>query len=488
MTPMLRPTDVTALALASVLVACQPAPVASPTASPTPSKPPPPPPPPIELRSDCDLSLPPPPPGDPPEAGPVYVLVNRVGLLRIDDDGVSVAIEPRAKSNEFEWDIGMEMVASAQGELWLSDWSGVRVVSPDGEVRQARPPHGAIYKRLVVRSPTDVWGVTSDIEWSVDHFDGERWRGVGQRSDFPGYYDDNKFSDLAVNSQGVWVVSANGVWRGVDGRWERVSRDDQISLRWIWTYRDQVLLATEEGLLVREAETWQPHAWQPEDGPRNWTFSDLGIITEPGEDSRIRLHSILGEGCGATSERLAGSWIRDIAIDGSGRVWAASDRVLTVLTPDGGIAAQWMPGALPKVTGEVVRLAVVGAGPERLLPAAEVRTYGITGRAVLENGRPLPNARVELCTMPGDEVCPRASLLGETLTGPDGSFHLDDIPENEFWLRVFPPNIRDCEGPRSANEIRRVATARDCPAPAGQPCDVGELVQCRMFEFPPPPI
>ena len=150
--------------------------------------------------------------------GPAFVLVDGVGVLRISDGAVRtvLALKDHVASSTV-------MVVGPGDGLWLSDYAGVRVLAPDGALRVVRGvKDGPRYDNLVVRSPSDVWAVSNDIEWEVVHYDGQRWKAVRRRTDFPGRYDDNKFNRMVVNGEGVWVASWNGVWRGSGGKWEAI--------------------------------------------------------------------------------------------------------------------------------------------------------------------------------------------------------------------------------------------------------------------------
>ena len=411
-----------ALAWCSMLVAC-PSPAPRPTASEPPVVP--------ELAAGrCPIS------SEAADGGMVYLLINRTGLVRMTDEGMCVAIPPAAEPDPYQWDHDTQMVVAPDGELWLSDWSGVRVVGQGGEVRQVATADQRVFVRLAIRSATDVWAVSSDIEWTVDHFDGSSWRSVRTRADFPGQFDDNKFVDLVVTDDAVWVESWNGLWRGVDGVWQPVDRSERP--------------------------------------------------LDPGESLRRTARSLehLFVADGQTPP-LAGSHIGDLATDRNGRIWVVSDRALAVVDGNGRLVAQWVPGSLPLLTGQIERVAVVGPGPSTLPPAGAVATRTVVGRVTIRGAEPLAGARIELCTTVA-EVCPAGSLAGRAVSESDGSFRIEDVPDGEYGLEVRPPDIAECDGVFSMNSGLLLVTAHDCPEQAGI-CDVGELAQCLPFEMPPPP-
>lgn len=418
--------------------------------------------------------------------GPAYVLVEHVGVVRIDDGAATTVwkLPPKVEAKD------LEMVAGPGGELWLSGWDGVDVLAPTGAVRRVRKAGGGpMYEHMVVRAADDVWAVTSDIEWEVVHYDGSRWKPQIRRDRMAGKYDDNKFVALAVTSQGAWVSSWNGLWRGVAGKWREVAppagADPILDL---WTYRDAVIASDHEGAWLREGDAWRPLGWpRPSDVRR--VVGDVGLLVsrEHGRPS-VTLSAVTGEGCVATSEPLPGASVDEIAVDGAGRVWLATDTALVVVDGEGRKLAEWTVGSLPGFDGEVTRLVVVGAGPQRLPAARAGRTWEVVGKlTIYKSSAPLAGAAVELCSAPErDDRCPSGAFVRTATSAADGSFRFADVPAGDYSIVVRPPaDNPDCDG------IFRVhghglAPARDCP-PEGGRCDLGALTDCRPFEMPPPP-
>src|SRR5690606_40634638 len=130
---------------------------------------------------------------------------------------------------------------------------------------------------------------------------------------------------------------------------------------------------------------------------------------DPGESLRRTARSLehLFVADGQTPP-LAGSHIGDLATDGNGRIWVVSDRALAVVDANGRLVAQWVPGSLPLLTGQIERVAVVGPGPSTLPPAGAGATRTVGGRVTIRAAEPLAGARPELCTTVAD-VCPAGS-------------------------------------------------------------------------------
>jgi hypothetical protein len=417
--------------------------------------------------------------------GPAYVLVDHVGVLRIDQGKVAKILKLPSESSSWSVDIA----SGPAGELWVSDWSGVSVFEPSGSARKiGLPKDGPRYEHLAVRSPRDVWAVTRDIEWAVVRYDGARWKPVRRRSQFPGKYDDNKFIALKVTGEAVWVSSWNGLWRGVGDKWQKVELPDKYEgLLDLFVFRDRLIAGNYDGYFIQEGTGWKRLSW-PLDTRTNRAVGDIGLVASPSPDeATVVLKGVEGDSCTAISDAMKGRAIHDLAIDRSGRVWVATDHSLAVLDRNGRLLNEWLPGTLDGFGGEALRIVVIGAGPALLPIAQPARTWDIVGRLqVYKSGDPLANAELELCS--GSGGCAGAAFALRTKSGPDGSFRFPGVPEGELRLHVRPPASEEgCDGIFNVMGDT-IVPSRDCQAAPGAPgvCDLGTVKQCFPFEMPPP--
>jgi hypothetical protein len=436
----------------------------------------------------CQLRLP-----DPPATvsspGPVYVLAKHSGVLRIDDTGAT-AVKPMTDRMSL-WNTSV--VPRPNGELWTSDWKGVTVFGPEaGRARAIRAvKDGPLYEHLAVRSPTDIWAVTSDSEWSLVHFDGKAWSVARERRQFPGKYEDNKLDSLQTTSDAVWISTWNGIWRGAGGKWEKLeSPGEPRPSAALFVYRDRLVAVQSDGIYLREGTAWR-RLDVPSSIGHVWAVSDLGLLAAgDAANRRVMLASAADPSCVVTSEPLRGGVIHDIGIDGAGRSWVATDFGLAVLDRSARVLAEWAPGTLDGLSGEVWRVAVASAGPLRLPSVKAARHFDVVGRMVTyKSGSPLAQAALELCPSADEESgCAGAPFARSATVAADGSFRFQDVPDGDLHIHVHPPaQLGDCEG------IFRVkgssfSPTEDCKAwtEAGRVCDVGTLRQCLPFEMPPP--
>ncbi|PCC70092.1 hypothetical protein SAMN02745121_07863 [Nannocystis exedens] len=419
-----------------------------------------------------------------PGSGPAYALVDHVGVVRIDDGEVTTAL-PLAKGVDAD---DLEMTAGPDGSLWLSGWDGVDVLGLDGRVRKVRGGAGPRYEHLRVRANNDVWAVTSDIEWQIVHDDGERWQPLRARRQFPGRYDDNKLAGLAVDAEGVWVSSWNGLWRLAGRDWQRVDAPPGTgTILWLWTYRDRVIAGDGERWFSRDGAGWRPLSWPHTDDVRR-AVGEVGLVAAPERGrAAVQLAAATAAGCTVASEPLAGSRVGELAVDGAGRVWLATDVGLGVIDGDGRKLAEWPLGSLPGLSGRVTQIAVIGAGPWRLPSPRPGRTWEVVGRLkTYKQGTPLANTAVELCPSPYGDRCPQGPSTRAATTAADGSFRFADVPLGDLSIVVRPPaGHPECTSPFT-DHGHGLDPAVDCPVD-GPRCDLGELTDCRPFEMPPSP-
>lgn len=424
-------------------------------------------------------------------AGPAYVLVDLVGVLRIDGGKVSTALPITD-----DVDIWTNLVVGPGGELWVSDWKhGGRVLALAGgaprDVWAARKETS--YDKLAVRSPTDAWAITNGLgEWVLTHHDGTRWAEVRRRAQFAGRFDDNKLIALALTPDSVWVSTMNGLWQGTAANWQRIDSPpggyEHPSL--IFTYRNRLLADYQSGYFLRDDGDWRKLDW-PVDAGRLRAVSDSGLAAGVSPDGRqVVLGTLDGDGQAVTSSAVRGANVGAITIDQSDRVWVATDRALSVLDRSGRLVAEWALGTLPGLTGRIGEIAVVGGGPTQLPAPQAGRTWEVVGRMRLAKfDAPLANATLNLCPrFDSKDRCKDDPFAPSTTTDASGSFRFNDVPEGDFYLHVTPPaGEQHCRSPYT-RVGRSLTPAHDCKASRGTPrrCDLGVLEECRPFEMPPP--
>lgn len=424
---------------------------------------------------------------EPQSAGPAYVLVDYSGILEITGAGATKIFPvSQLKSSHFT-----EITLSPAGTLWMTDFHGVRTYQTNGGFNIIRRvTDGPMYENLVVRSETDAWAVTSDIEWQVLHYEGKDWKSLGKRGQFSGRFDDNKFSGLAVTSEGVWISSWNGVWRGVGTQWESITLPEGVGTGPdLLVYRDQLIVASPGAVYLRKSGSWSKLAW-PENIMLRWIVSDLGLFAAPSRDKpRIVLGSVNGDKPFVESDPMLGQDIRTLAFDGAGRLWAGSDKALAVFDQRGHLLVQWPMGTLDGLTGQVLDIAVVSGGPETLPKPQARRSWEVTGTFVTyKQSKPLAGAKLTICSTAASN-CANDPDAKKTTTDANGGFRFPGVVDGEFRIQVEPPPGTDeCKTPfhLTASWLYPQRDCHDTPENPGK-CDMGTIKTCLPFEMPPPP-
>ena len=80
--------------------------------------------------------------------GPAYVLVDHSGVFQITENGATTVFPvPKESSSHFT-----EIALSPKGNLWLSDFQGIRIRTQGGDVSSLRSvKDGPLYKKLILR-------------------------------------------------------------------------------------------------------------------------------------------------------------------------------------------------------------------------------------------------------------------------------------------------------------------------------------------------
>jgi len=132
----------------------------------------------------------------------------------------------------------------------------------------------------------------------------------------------------------------------------------------------------------------------------------------------------------------------EVAVDGRGRVWIATEFGMVVVQPDGKME-QWEPGRVTGYddTARIKQVAVGGRGPE--LPVLRPKARGeVTGRLPISK-----RTRVELCTgnvgwsrgggpveFFGDTPCANNEFRHVATSDAEGRFTAKDVAPYGMWL------------------------------------------------------
>ncbi len=425
-----------------------------------------------------------------PRPGPIYALIEHIGLLEIGE-GRTRVVAPSPVSLMFA-----TMTIDPEGALWIGGWHDadlLRVASRVESFMLPAAPEAPSPHTLAPRARDDVWFATSEIEWEVALFDGTRLHHRRDRSAFTrdGGYDDNKLNDLARIGDTAYVACWNGLWRHDQGGWRRMEPPptaEPDAIPW-------QLFGTARGLVVSYGSTTallDADGWQTLVLPGHiHDINDAGLAVTtalPDGELWLALHSTHDLSCDVSSTTIPVGHLYDVALDERGRSWIATDTGLSVRGPDAEPLAHWNYGELPGLEGSIRHLVAVRGGPDLLPSPQPPSTWTLRGQLhFVQGGAPVAGRTVLLCPSGFiDRQCEGAPFVHSAQTDPDGSFRFTAVPPGDLAFAVLhPPHTAQCSGIFDAAP-HYVSPSTDCPAKAGE-CDLGKIDECLPFEMPPPP-
>jgi hypothetical protein len=137
----------------------------------------------------------------------------------------------------------------------------------------------------------------------------------------------------------------------------------------------------------------------------------------------------------------ASKW-EEVAIDGGGRIWLATDQGVVVLDGTGKLLTQWAPGTIEALRGEVTHVLVMGSGPAQLPAAGAAATGTVTGK-IIKAGSPVVGAEVQICNSPSlvfsSTPCGDKPFKQTVKTDAGGAFKVPDVPIGSYGFAIRPP-------------------------------------------------
>lgn len=373
-------------------------------------------------------ATPPPPPAplpfDPRGAGPAYLGVQGSGLVRVSDGKAETLIEHQYPV--------MDIAIDAQGVVYVAAIGGAWSIV--GSKVTKLPVEDRSYQRIVVGPDGEVWALEHE---RVDRWDGKAWTDTG--------YAGESAEDLAVDGAGrVWVATSDVLWRREGTTWRKVdgkftgTRQPYFE-RIVAGPAGEVYVSCFTGVFVSAGDTWKK------------VFS-AGSELAVGADGLLATSSYQGVALRAPDgapRRLqlakTGAKARQakvMAIDGSGRIWIATENGVVILDRSGALVQQWSPGTVPGITGKIEALAVAGGGPR--LPALTTAIRGTVTGKVLSKGKPIAGAAIEMCASPlglsytAKTPCGGAPDAYTGVTKTDGTFEIAGVAVGSYGFAVRP--------------------------------------------------
>ena len=373
-----------------------------------------------------------PPVETPAAAGPAYLVVNRVGLVKLDEGKFTSIKAPEEN---------IKLVAVApDGTVWAVGYRGLYKLQGDRLGKISGRSDSA--DQLAIGPQGDVW--LADFE-GLAHFDGTAW--MKEEKSVLGA-DVTLIEGLAVDAAGKpWAISPNAIHsREADG-WKTADLSalgaDRKFFEGVAAGPGGEIYAAEmNGLVARDKDgKWATVSLG--DDTLGWgSASEVAINA-----GRVVLAFNLGELVGLLpdgklvqrqwGDEPKGDFLRAMALDGAGRIWIASDAGLAVIAP-GGETVRFAPGTIPEAPGRIDEIAVAGGGPVLPTPG-EARTGTVTGK-IRKAGQPLAGAKMEICASPAtmfqETPCTDAPFRATTTTDETGGFKFENVPIFTYGFSV----------------------------------------------------
>jgi hypothetical protein len=314
-------------------------------------------------------------------------------IVRIAEDGTVTSLGPEARTTHLA--LGLDGVVYAA--------SSRQVVAVVGDALESVGGVGPMnFTMVAARSRDDVWAAAAG---GVAHFDGHAWTTVDEP--FAGQV----VRDLAFDSAGVlWVLTRNAIYRHVDGSFEELPAMTGSTLLtgFVPNASGGLDVYNYRGVDRYDGQAWSmvPINWVERSHEGRLAMTTLGhaafgggvLALSGGHDAGICLKVPEVQYFGSTSMaelQLPASRVTDVAVDGRGRPWYATNGGLLLLERFGSprVTRWWPIHGFPALVRAPSQLLVVGNGPTTLPEVREPVASRVRGTL----GPRYANAPVRMC-------------------------------------------------------------------------------------------
>lgn len=375
-------------------------------------------------------------PGGP---GPAFFAVDKKGVVRLDG-GKFVALKDGPDR------LIKNLHIAGDGTLWALGFETIYKLPNLGadafkEVTKAGFSETGSVDDFFVIAEDDIWAAGFG---GVSHWDGKDWTKEEKSAIGAG---DDLLEGVVVGRDGkVWVASSGKVHVKENGAWSTVdlskAKGGRLFMESIERAADGSIYALSSTALIKLGPTTADVSSVKLGGGSFASYSDLAL----GTDGTIAARNLFDLVVRAPDGKMK-TWkqkaymsegVRALAVDALGRVWVGSEIGATVLGP-GDAKVEWRSGAVPEMAGEVIGIAVAGAGPAELPTGGPLQTGGLTGK-VLKGGQPVAKADVELCPSPAmlfsKSPCAESSVRFAGKTDDQGVWKFDGVPLGAYGIAI----------------------------------------------------
>lgn len=328
-------------------------------------------------------------------------------------------------------------------------------------------PRGLYGSEISCDSKGNYWVASSR---TVGYWNGDAWK-LFEAKDILQGERTTSVKDVAAGPNGTaWIVAFGGIAAYYDGNaWKKYKKDEGFQRRNVFNTiyidkKNNVWLPTVFGLMTFKDGKWVEAARR----------TGSSAITEDKDGTLwIANNRNVNQVKNDAVKQIKGDRsIRGLAVDGKGRVWAATEFGLAMLSGDTWDSRQMHNSSLPD--NNIRRVAVLGNGAD--LPNKVTKDKAsISGRVEWQNGDPVANAEIEICGVSRGIIlfgrggpCEGQPLAAKAKTDADGKFAIEKIEtasyrfsikpvESQRWIRVFLSSNRLLV---QAGQVKKIGTIR----------------------------
>lgn len=367
--------------------------------------------------------LPPLKPLPPATDGPVYALIQYVGVIRLDPEGWRLIGKPTDSA-------GLEL--GTDGTLWV--WNAEGIWKLEGETFTKIRSQGQISDVAATADGT-LW-IIADSE--LRHLQSGAWTTeVVPGGDPP--------RGVEVDAEGVWVHTLDRTYLRTGTTWQPLDvpgvTGQHADILTLASNGRDAYIATTDAVMTFEKAGWRLVR-------KHVTKGDWAWIA-PGPAGRFALTTqtekflgdatIGGRGLSALDVSPTGitaDYVTLYVVDDRGRTWARAHQQIVVFDADGKMIKRWGADHSPLLRGGIGAIAVGGGGPAGLEPGE--RTAGkvigkIEGSAAGMTVRACAQREIAY----NKEPCDGATNTRSATTLDGGTFTLDGVTVGPmfFWVK-----------------------------------------------------
>ncbi|MDC0717267.1 hypothetical protein [Nannocystis bainbridge] len=376
-------------------------------------------------------------PPAPQVPGPAFFAIDKKGIVRLDQGKFT----PLANGPDR---LIKNLHVADDGALWVVGFETIYklpTLAADEfkEVARGDFKETGTIDELFVTADDDLWVAGFG---GVSHWDGKAWTREEKATIGAG---DDMVKAIAVDRAGkVWVASSNGIHVKDRGTWSTLDLGkikDRLFMEGIERAADGTVYALASATLIKLGPGPADAVAVKLGGGSIPSYSDLALGTDGTIAARNLFDLVISTPTTTKVWRkkdYMSEGVRALAVDAAGRVWVGSEIGVTILGP-GDAKIEWRSGAVPELSGEVVGVAVAGAGPAELPTAGPIQTGGLKGK-LLRGGQPVVGIEVELCPSPSmmftKSPCADSSVKFAGRTDSNGEWTFAEVPLGAYGIAI----------------------------------------------------